>query len=710
MNENFNRVATALLVNYASVYYVDLKTDHYECYSTNAEFQGLELQQSGEDFFTDCQRDIMTVVYSKDSEMMARETTKEAFLKRLSIRHIEPLRYRLDIDGRPVWHMMRIFRDASNGEDCLIIGVMNVDKSIRMEQQTKTYNEIAKALADRYSTIYYIDLVSDNYVEYTSSDDYKDLNIPTEGTDFFTDSQNNIKLVIHPEDQERVLGVINKRFLTRITENGSKYRVEYRLIMNGDVHYVRLVASRTASENRLVVALENIDNEIQQREELKNVSEKNVIFNHIAESLARQYGMIYYIDTETDDYIEFTASEEFKEFNISPAGSDFFRTSQRNVSMIAHPSDRERLFDALDRRVVMDKLKLSGNYSITYRLVMPNGDVSHKRMNVFWANDNKHLIMTVQTIDNEVQKENEVKKMIADNAIFFQIAESLANQYDTIYYVNMLTDHYIEFSSTDVYKSLDVMPEGDDFFSESARNIERVIHPEDRDAFMRMIQKQNLVQKLQGKHMLIHNYRLLIGEDMMYARMSAMWANDNKHVIVGVMNIDAEVRKEKAAQERLSVANEKAYRDELTGAKNKASYREFESHLQSSIDHRTADDFAVVVCDVNGLKHINDTMGHSYGDELIKSAADLICHVWSHSPVFRIGGDEFAVILEGEDFDKRKELMAVMRMSVLENKAKGGVVVACGMSDYIRRSDSSVAEVFDRADNLMYQNKAELKK
>lgn len=55
-------------------------------------------------------------------------------------------------------------------------------------QQTRTYNAIARSLANRYATIYYVDLPTNHYVEYSSSNDYKELEVPEEGSDFFSET------------------------------------------------------------------------------------------------------------------------------------------------------------------------------------------------------------------------------------------------------------------------------------------------------------------------------------------------------------------------------------------------------------------------------------------------------------------------------------------------------------------------------------------
>ena len=121
-------------------------------------------------------------------------------------------------------------------------------------------------------------------------------------------------------------------------------------------------------------------------------------------------------------------------------------------------------------------------------------------------------------------------------------------------------------------------------------------------------------------------------------------------------------------------------------------------------------EFAIAVCDLNNLKITNDTLGHSTGDDLIRAACKLICETFKHSPVFRIGGDEFAIIMSGQDYENREALMRTIReTSLAHKKEKAGVIVASGIALYDPREDHTVADVFKKADQNMYVNKKELK-
>ncbi len=162
-------------------------------------------------------------------------------------------------------------------------------------------------------------------------------------------------------------------------------------------------------------------------------------------------------------------------------------------------------------------------------------------------------------------------------------------------------------------------------------------------------------------------------------------------------------------QEALEHVTNVANIDPLTGVKSKHAYAIGERLINEEIETGLINEFALAICDVNGLKHINDTKGHKAGDEYICAAGKLICDYFSHSPVYRIGGDEFVVYLTGADYYNRYEILAEFNSNVEASIQTGGVIVSVGISDYIEGKDTEVRNVFERADELMYQRKKQLK-
>ncbi len=156
---------------------------------------------------------------------------------------------------------------------------------------------------------------------------------------------------------------------------------------------------------------------------------------------------------------------------------------------------------------------------------------------------------------------------------------------------------------------------------------------------------------------------------------------------------------------QLGVVREIASRDALTGVKSRHAYQEKERELDEQIGNRTAGDFGIVVCDLNGLKLINDEFGHKAGDERIRQASRLICELFAHSPVYRNGGDEFVVYLAGRDYEERAQLMQALHDRSVANIETGDVVVSGGLAVFDRNADARLRPVFDRADAAMYKEK-----
>jgi len=180
---------------------------------------------------------------------------------------------------------------------------------------------------------------------------------------------------------------------------------------------------------------------------------------------------------------------------------------------------------------------------------------------------------------------------------------------------------------------------------------------------------------------------------------------------LGVMlvNYNSMRKWEKKTADERDHARTVAFTDPLTGVKSKTAFTVEEEAMEAQIADGTAAPFAVIVCDVNGLKHINDTLGHKAGDEHIRSACTLLCEYYKHSPVFRVGGDEFVVLLQGHDYDIRHETLRDINARIEENLRNGAVVASLGMAEYDAGADHSFHEVFKRADGLMYERKMQLK-
>ena len=155
-----------------------------------------------------------------------------------------------------------------------------------------------------------------------------------------------------------------------------------------------------------------------------------------------------------------------------------------------------------------------------------------------------------------------------------------------------------------------------------------------------------------------------------------------------------------------------AYRDSLTGAGNKAAYEKMKERIDLNISSDTETQlFAIVMADLNYLKRINDTYGHDNGNFYIKRMYEMLSFRFENSPIFRIGGDEFVVIVEEEFVDDISDLIVDIKIETEEMatneflKPWEKVSVALGVAIYDQWLDGCVDDVFRRADAAMYEDK-----
>lgn len=166
-----------------------------------------------------------------------------------------------------------------------------------------------------------------------------------------------------------------------------------------------------------------------------------------------------------------------------------------------------------------------------------------------------------------------------------------------------------------------------------------------------------------------------------------------------------EVREE--MREYIADAHALAYTDALTGAGNRTAYFNEVDRINRQIGEGGAC-FSVAVFDINGLKKVNDEMGHGYGDKLIIDVANALKAVFQAKNVYRIGGDEFVAVLDAVSLDGVNDLFATLERTLAAHGEKNGspLSVSKGAAFYRAGEDRDFSEAFHRADEAMYADKA----
>ena len=176
-------------------------------------------------------------------------------------------------------------------------------------------------------------------------------------------------------------------------------------------------------------------------------------------------------------------------------------------------------------------------------------------------------------------------------------------------------------------------------------------------------------------------------------------------VIMAISFTLINIRKRRA-EEAYNRRYEVSIKDELTGLYNRRGY---EVDSEKIIKENEIDQYSVVMMDLNGLKSVNDNIGHEAGDELIIGAAKCMNNAFSgHGKVYRIGGDEFVAILKGP----REDIEGVVTsLDYLTSEFKGKYVSELSLSKGIvicsEHPEMNLEQMKDLADKLMYADKDE---
>ena len=317
----------------------------------------------------------------------------------------------------------------------------------------------------------------------------------------------------------------------------------------------------------------------------KDADSKSIL-GRIAEAFLGAFSSIYIVNSDTNEYQWYSINAEFNSLRIEQSGQDFFTAMARDARRVVYEEDQHIFTEDIKKETLTE----GREKEFIYRLMIDGKPLYHSLRLIKGGihGEENYFILTVRNIDAEHRALLENQRLEKQRELFNQVAISLARVYDVIYYVNTVTNEYSEFSSTNLLDVLRKPAQGADFFEKLKHDAQAVVYPQDMEKVLAFLEKETLMSRLRSSELTSVEYRLQMGRQPVYVRLSGMLANDNVHVILCVENIDEEIR-------ILNEANEKARKDSLTGVRNKYAYFEEENLLQRKIESGDAPPFAITI-------------------------------------------------------------------------------------------------------------------
>ena len=231
-----------------------------------------------------------------------------------------------------------------------------------------------------------------------------------------------------------------------------------------------------------------------------------------------------------------------------------------------------------------------------------------------------------------------------------ELLAALSDKISNLYFVEPETGYYEIFYYDESFRLENNIQKNTDkdFFTNIVDDIEKNIHPDDKEKAFKYFTKEKFNEIIETGETVVFDTRWIedeVGENRWIRNKLIRFLDEDGRfkIVVGTEEITELKKQEKALSKALEIER-KSLIDPLTGCRNRMA-------LSWAYDNDYANESAigVIVCDLNGLKKINDKDGHKAGDNLIFDASVMLIECFGHDKVYRIGGDEFVIVMLSVD-------------------------------------------------------------
>ncbi|MBQ9607048.1 MAG: EAL domain-containing protein [Lachnospiraceae bacterium] len=262
---------------------------------------------------------------------------------------------------------------------------------------------------------------------------------------------------------------------------------------------------------------------------------EQLTYANVAQALSSDYEYLYYVDTETDQFVEYSHDSNGKGLSAERHGEDFFNEARKDTEVFIYEADRASFLEIFTRENVMKNLDEQGVFVHTYRL-MKDGVPTFVNMKIVrMRNEDRHIIIGVNNVDTQMRAQETIERLKEEQITYSRIAALMGN-YIAIYTVDPNTGNYMQYSASDDYSELGTSRAGIDFFSDSRADVKKVIHPDDLDYFMSVFSKEKILERTEKGGVYKINYRLMLNNDAVRVSLRAGMVDeqDGRQLIVGI--------------------------------------------------------------------------------------------------------------------------------------------------------------------------------
>jgi hypothetical protein len=255
-------------------------------------------------------------------------------------------------------------------------------------------------------------------------------------------------------------------------------------------------------------------------------ADEGASYAYIARALAADYFNLFYVNIDTEKFIEYSSDVGREELAMERHGNDFFKQARRDAMFLLYPEDREPFVAAFTKENILSKIEEQGTFTLTYRLYNDGNPIFVNMKIMRMLEDSRHLIMGVSNVDTQM-KQKELLDRIRESEIAFSRIMALSGSYICLYTVDVESDRYVEYKSTPGFKGLGFARQGEDFFEACITNGSEVVYKDDLPMYLANVTKENILKNVRENGIYELEYRLMLDGKPQDVKFKAALVNEN---------------------------------------------------------------------------------------------------------------------------------------------------------------------------------------
>lgn len=519
-----------------------------------------------------------------------------------------------------------------------------------------------------------------------------------------------VKNAVHKDDRYLFDPVRTVADVKVILADKKTYSFSYRVQQKDEIHYIECrFIKPDAERNEFILAFKNIDEQVLYK--LKQDREME-LQRAIIEGIGSEYYSVLLLDPDTDTVTTYRAEGKYGQLakvNNERHSNCWSKALEYVAKKLVSENTRAEFSEKLSLEYIRTQSK---DYSFTYELLKDDG-IAYLQIRVAYVrkpDGNIAAVVATRNIDDLIKKEREQERVLKtaleeakvaneEKDELYSILKSMSEIYYSMHIINLTENTVVEYSSRNEVK--DIVNRNSDAAAQMKEIMEATVEDEYLNRVLEFTDLTTLAERMTGKKSISLDF-VAKNYGWFRSRFIVIEINEKTERPEKVVFTTQLVDEEKRREEELKL---RSFTDGLTGLYNRHAYIK---DISKEDAHGLENNFVYLAIDINGLKVVNDTMGHEAGDELIKGTAECILSCFGKiGKAYRTGGDEMVVIFNADE-ERLNEIKAGFdeTMTAWKGKIIKKISASCGYVRLEEFPDASITELANIADKRMYEAKA----